>query len=181
MPKRKTKMIYKLTSYLMMIFIIYIGVVLLFENVAFLNRFEHYVIVSDSMEPTINVGDVVFINNQVDLDDVSIGDIVAFETTINNQEVVVVHYVYDIDTTEQTFTTIAENQEIPDDWTLTSDDLIGRYMNHLSRIGSFLLFAQSSIGRIIIIVDVILIYIAYRIFFKQPTQSTPKNNVQSKA
>ena len=170
--KKKVGPVKRTLNVAVIVFLIYFGVVLLFENVSFLNRYQHYVIVSGSMEPTIDAGDVVFINKSVSVDELEEGDIIAFDAVVNNQDIVVVHYVYSI--TENpggyTIATIAEDAEDPDDWILTEDDIIGQYLFRLPRVGRFLLFAQSTTGRIVIIIDIILIYLIYRMFFKK----TPK-------
>lgn len=174
--KVKSKRIRKIFSIVFTIFLVYVAITLIFENVAFLNRYEHFVIVSDSMEPTINVGDVVIINNATEPDTLQSGDIIAFETTINDQLVTVVHYIHDIEISndQRIFTTIAENADNPDVWSLNDDDITGTYVLRIPQIGRFLLFAQSPVGRMVIIIDIILIYLLYRMFFKRDKKEGEK-------
>ena len=169
MPTKKTTMgsIRKIIRILFTLFIIYFGVALLFENVPFLNRYQHYIIVTGSMDPIIKIGDVVIIDQNLDYNDLEVGDIVMFDTTINNQEVVVVHYVHSINEEEGTFLTRPENSLNPDNWVLNESDLIGSYLFRIPQIGRFLVFAQSTVGRIVIILDVLLIYVLYRMFIKK--------------
>lgn len=169
MPTNKATMgkVRKIIRVVFTIFIIYFGVALLFENVPFLNRYQHYIIVTGSMEPTINIGDVVVINQQASFNDLNVDDIVAFNTVVNNREIVVVHYVHSINEEEGTFLTRPENQVNPDNWVLVEDDLVGQYLFRIPIIGRFLVFAQSTTGRIVIILDIILIYILYRLFIKK--------------
>jgi signal peptidase len=161
------KIINQISKYLLALFLIYLAVVMLFDNVYFLNRYQHYVIVTDSMEPTLNVGDVVFIDRAIDFDEIKVNDILAFETEVSNNEITVIHYVDSIDLESETLRTRPEGTDEIDDWTVTPEDVNGVYLAHIPRLGRFLLFAQSTIGRIVIIVDVIIIYLVFRFFLKK--------------
>ncbi|MFH5882605.1 signal peptidase I [Liberiplasma polymorphum] len=159
----------KLLKVIFTVFLVYIGIALMFEGIPLFNRYQHYVIVSASMEPVINVGDVVVINQKVNYEDLAVDDIVAVNVTINNQDVVVVHYIHSITTVNgsTTYLTRPEGETEPDSWELSKEDINGVYVFRIQKVGSFLLFAQSTIGRIVIVVDIIIIYIVYKMFFKK--------------
>ncbi|MCK9198409.1 MAG: signal peptidase I [Bacilli bacterium] len=90
--------------------------------------FNRYFLVvqSDSMVPTLQVGDIVIVepSNQYSTDDV-----ISFRININNMDVIVTHRIYDIITYngEQTYITKGDNVYIsnPDDWILTKEDILG--------------------------------------------------------
>ena len=168
---KKTKRInfMKLSKLFLTVFLVYIGIALLFPNIALFNRYQHYIIVTPSMEPTINVGDVVIINQKVDIDTLSPGDIIAANVTINSQDIIVVHYVHSIDNTseDRIIRTRPENTLDADEWELTDVDINGIYMFKIPKIGRFLLFAQSPLGRVVILLDLIIIYFIYKMFFKK--------------
>ncbi len=151
---------------------LYIALSLLIPGVSLFGRYQHYVILTGSMRPTIEVGDVVFINNQTSLSEMEDGDIVAFYADVTNdgQDDVVVHYVHTIDRDAKTFTTRPENTMTPDPWTLSQNDLIGSYAFRIPRIGRFMLFAQSALGRIVIVVNIVLLYIIYQLWNKEPSK-----------
>ncbi len=159
----------KILKWLVGVFFIYLFIALLFENVAVFNRYQHYIIVSGSMQPTIDIGDVVIINRQFDIDTLESDTIIAFNTEINSNEVVVVHYLDSIVAVNGNYEirTRPEGTDALDDWVLSENDLIGVYQWHIPRLGRFLFFTQSTIGRIVIIIDVILIYLIIRFFFKK--------------
>ncbi len=152
----------------------YIVMVLVVDDLAFLNRYHQKVVVTDSMEPTIHVGDMVIIDESIEKTDLTVGDIIAFNTTINNQDVVVIHYIYSIDrdNSSLTFQTIAEEANTPDDWVLNESDIIGIYRGHVAFIGRIFLFAQSLIGRIVIALNIIGIYLIYKILLKDSTKKS---------
>lgn len=155
------------------LFFVYVIVVLMFENVALFNRYQHYVIGSGSMAPTIDVGDVVVIDRRVKASSLEVGDIIAFHEPEPDSRIIV-HRVHAIDVVEgeRVFETIAEISDQPDDWLIQEADIIGVYRFHVPRLGRFLMFAQSPIGRIVIVLDIILIYILYRWLIKPNPKKT---------
>ncbi len=166
--KLKTRWIKFGINLLFFVVVGYFIVALVSENVALFNRYHQKVVVTDSMEPTINVGSLVIVDETISVETLSEGDIIAFHTTINNQEVVVIHYIYSmtIEDGEYFIETIAENADDPDDWLLREGDYIGQYRFHISHIGRVLLFTQSWIGRIIIVVNIIGLYVIYKLLLK---------------
>ncbi|MFP4286957.1 MAG: signal peptidase I [Candidatus Izemoplasmataceae bacterium] len=149
-------------------FFAYLFIALLFDNVSLFGRYEHYIIVTDSMEPVIDRYDIVVINKKFDYDTIREDEIIAFNTTINNQEVIVVHYIETIEDSngERTYETISESGET-DPWTLEDEDLVGTYLFKIPNLGRFLLFTQSTLGRIVVIIDVLLLYGIYVWLFKK--------------
>ena len=116
-------------------------------------RFKPYVVVTASMEPVINVNDMVFVR-PFDLGEAQEGDIITFLADIdyNGDKEVVTHYIYAIE--ENGSTTIirtnryfAEDQTvIPDTWLLSEDDILGKYWFKIPKIGLVLEFFKSPFG-----------------------------------
>jgi signal peptidase len=125
---------------------------------------QHFVIVSGSMSPVIEIGDIVIVNTGFKYENLNPDDIIAFKTdAINNDgtEEVVVHYIAEINvsgTGERTYLTKNERDTAYDDWVLTDEDIIGVYVNHIPKLGRFLLFTQSTFGKVVIIVDLLIIF-----------------------
>jgi len=145
----KTTLATVLRFFVMTIMILIIGL-LVATSLPINFRYQHYVIGSASMSPTIKVGDLVFIDQTFDLEDLKENDIIAFKEDIfeNGTEEVVIHYldaILEDGSGNTTFRTRRENTTTLDPWTLTEDDIVGRYLFHLPGIGKFLLFAQSTI------------------------------------
>ena len=141
---------------------------LVITYVPFFSKYDHYVIGSDSMEPVIMVGDVVIIDTTYSLDAMKVGDIIAFRADIHQDGniVVVVHYLYSITEVDgvRTFQTKPEISNSPDGWELVDADIVGLHVLTIPKIGPILLFAQSTVGRIVIIGDVVLIYVVLEMF-----------------
>lgn len=159
-------------------FIIVLGYVF-FNYVPFIAKYDHYVIATNSMEPVINVGDIVIINTDVTYDDLEEGQIIAFYADIrgDGKEEVVVHYLYSITATDgvRKYRTIPQISDDIDPWILEDSDIVGFHTGTIPKIGPFLLFAQSTIGRIVIIADVIVIYVLLSLF---PSSKKPKKSVK---
>ncbi len=166
----------KAVSAVFTLLLLYVAFALLIPGASLFGRYQYYVILTGSMRPTIEVGDVVFVNHRTSLSSIESGDIVAFyaDVTADGENDVVVHYVHDVDRSNGTFTTRAENTTTPDPWTLSESDLVGVYSMRVPRIGRFLLFAQTTLGRIVIAVDIALIYVIYRLWIKDKDKEESK-------
>jgi len=144
------------------VLVLVVGVMVL-SSIPTLFGHRHYIIVTASMSPTINVGDVVIIKEQTDLDLLEVDQIIAFMQDLNNDGTaeVVVHYLAQINTTDpetRTYRTIRENTTVVDPWTVNEEDIVGTYVTRIPLIGKFLLFAQSTFGKIIIVIDFVVVF-----------------------
>lgn len=177
--KKPKKPIHKAFRFFLSVgLILAIGYVTL-NYVPFIAKYDHYAIATGSMEPIIMTGDVVIIDNSVDVDDLETGQIVAFYADIrdNGTEEVVVHYLYSIEEIDgdNVYRTKPAINDRLDPWELTDDDILGVHVLTVKNIGSFLMFAQSTLGRIILIVDLVVIYLILEIF-----SSSKKKEKESK-
>ncbi len=124
-----------------------------------------YIVITQSMEPVINVDDMVVIRN-VDVDNLEEGDIITFYADINfdNEDEVITHYVHSIDENNSDETIIRtrryfedESDIIVDTWALTEEDIIGQYMFKIPKIGVPIRFLQSPFGIAALIVNAAVI------------------------
>lgn len=174
LQKKETVDTIKFIGILILIFAIFS---LLFTFVPPFNKYHIFAVQTDSMDPVIAPGDIV-ITKEVNPKDVKIGDIMAFHVDITNdgEDDVVVHYINEINIIddEYFFRTKPHVSELQDSWTIEESDLIGVYQYQVNSVGKILLFAQSWIGRIIILIDIIIISIIYDILFKDSKKNTKK-------
>lgn len=124
-------------------------------------QFKPFVVITESMEPVINVDDMVIVYNP-DVDKLEVGDIITFNADINydGTKEVITHYIYSI--TENTegdlvFRTNRYGSDVPDTWILQEDDVIGVYGFKISQLGVFVNFLKSPFGIAAIAVNVIVI------------------------
>ncbi len=166
-------------------FVLSVGIILclgyvIFNYVPFIAKYNHYVIATNSMEPVIDVGDIVIINTDVSYDSLETGQIIAFLADIrgNGKKEVVVHYLYSITLTDgvRTYRSIPEVSDTVDPWILTDSDIVGIHVTTIPKVGPILLFAQSTIGRIVIIADIAVIYGLLSLF---PSKKKPNKPLKS--
>ena len=103
-----------------------------------------YLVVSGSMEPTLYAGDIVFVNTNVDFDDVKIGDVIIFKYKDMN----VIHRVVEemlIDG-EKHLKTKGDNNECADGYLTTEENFCGVAICQIPKLG-FLIDYKNSIER----------------------------------
>lgn len=132
---------------------------------------RHYVIVSESMQPVILKGDMILVKSP-DYSNLKENDIITFyvDTNLDGKKEIVSHYIYSIEVNssgKRVYKTINANKQTPDSWQLEDSDIIGQYVYTLPKVGKFLLFTQSSIGRLTLISNLLIfIMIIYLIQYK---------------
>ena len=112
-------------------------VVALFAAVFTLPRFvgiNPYIILSGSMEPKIETGSVVFINTKDK--DVKENDIICFQIGEPGSEVTVTHRAIEIN--DGVITTKGDNNEMWDANPITKENVVGKYMTHVPKVGYLL-------------------------------------------
>lgn len=166
-------------KFVIILVIIYFILVLSFQYIPFLNQYHTFAIQTNSMEPIIDVGDVVVVKD-IDTEDIQIGDIVAFNVDFNNDGYidVVVHYIDEIQPfgDDVVFKTKPHISDQQDSWTIEETDIIGVYDFQIKSVGRILLFAQSWIGRVMILFDIVVVSVIYDMF-KKPKKSDEDNEV----
>lgn len=152
----------KIIKFIFSIGLLYLVLFLIYNYVPFISRYDHMVVVSDSMTPTINVNDVVFIDTKSNHSIIEKDDIYAFYVDINEDgsEEIVIHYIDEVieNNGNSTYKTRPEVSDDQDTWTLQERDLIGAYKIRIPKVGKLLLFLGSWIGKVVIILDIIVIY-----------------------
>ena len=117
------------------------------------------VVTTASMEPTINVGDLIYVQG-IAPSDIKVGDIITFKPPKDYiKGTLITHRVVDItyDTNEIYFKTKGDNNPTVDPWVVESGDVVGIQTAILPNIGSFFLWIRTPAG----IVTLITILAAY--------------------
>ena len=113
-----------------------------------------YVVLSGSMEPTIETGSLCFVNKRAKYEDIKTGDIIAY-TSNNNANIT--HRVINI--TEEGFETKGDRNDSSDGVIVKKDNFIGKNIYSIPKVGFLVKTLQTSRGRIIVITLVIVILI----------------------
>ena len=130
--------------------VVIVIVVLLPLTVPKLFGYEIYGILSQSMEPEIATGSVVYVQN-VDPEDVEVGDIITFKMDAKS-EVVATHRVVEILADERAFVTKGDNNDVVDSAPVSYDRLLGVTVFSLPYLGelSTLIYSANGIAGIVI-------------------------------
>ena len=131
--------------------LLYIGTLIFMPDMTIkIFRFQPFVTLTESMDPVINVNDVVFTTPFKEAD-AKVGDIITFKADIdyNGTKEIVTHYIYEIDRTGSE-AIIRTNRHFnsdetitPDTWLIPESDVIGSYSAHIPYIGYVIDFITS--------------------------------------
>lgn len=121
-----------------------------------------YVVLSDSMEPTMSAGDLIFVQD-VPAKNVEEGDVVTFR--YNPREPTTTHRVIgsrQLDG-ERAFRTQGDANDNPDPRLVTDKELVGKLVLHIPMYGYIIRFAGSPVGTILFVVVPSLAYIVLEV------------------
>jgi signal peptidase len=118
----------------------------------FVPGYDLYLVRSESMVPTINMGDLIITGPAKD--SAEVGDIVTFELSGE----LVTHRIYSIG---DTISTKGDAVEDPDPWTLTSSNIKGSYLFKIPYVGYATRFIQTKVGWFITIIIPAMVLVAW--------------------
>lgn len=153
--------------------ILYIIVIILMYNlvlvaISFISKqdfnglfgYKAYNIVTSSMEPNINIGDIIITKNVKDQDDLNVEDVISFK---QNGEVVT-HRIIGIEEVngEKRFITKGDNNNIPDLKKITFSQIEGKKIITIPYLGKIVEFLENRVIFLIIILIILILYL-YRL------------------
>ena len=120
------------------------------------------IVLTDSMYPDIQSGDLVFAKT-VDAKEVKVGDVISFfDPAVSHQQSVVTHRVTAIDTEGSlAFTTKGDANNTADKMPVPAENLIGVYIGRIGGAGNVAMFMQSTTGFVICVVLPIALFVLY--------------------
>ena len=124
------------------------------DKIADFMGYKPFIVMSGSMETTINIGDLVIVK-KVNSSSIHIGDIIAFK----NGNIVISHRVKEVinDSGIYKFKTKGDNNNVADDFIVNSDAIEGIFVNKIPGLGSILLFLGKPIGLLMVILVIIIV------------------------
>ena len=124
------------------------------DKIADFMGYKPFIVMSGSMETTINIGDLVIVK-KVNSSNIHTGDIIAFK----NGNIVISHRVKEIinDSGTYKFKTKGDNNNVADDFIVNSDAIEGILVNKIPGLGSILLFLGKPIGLLMVILVIIIV------------------------
>lgn len=141
--------------------------------------FKLFAVPTPSMEPVINVGDMIVVV-PANLDNLGEGDIISFYADLNNDGVdeIVTHKIRSIIYEGETrlYKTYGINNNSDDLYRTTDDDLVGTYLFRIRFIGYIVLFLkimfQNPILLGLITINIFIVIILVKFIKKKPKEET---------
>jgi signal peptidase len=126
--------------------------------------YKPFIVLSGSMEPVFFAGDMVLVK-EVDTDALKTGDIIAFR----RGDSVITHRITEVSEASGTreFVTKGDNNNVTDNFKVTSDMVEGIYLFAVARIGNAALFLQTPVGLVVFIALPLILFILYDILRRQ--------------
>ena len=127
------------------------------QNVSSLLGYTPLVVKTNSMSPTFDAGDLIFIK-KCDPDTLKEGDIICFHTIIDNEYALNTHRIEKIDESNgvRSYTTMGH--------IISNGDIVGKYTGHLKKAGKVMDFLSGSTGFLIVIVIPMLLFFIYQVY-----------------
>lgn len=163
--KRMTKKIFKYIILNILIILFIINLILSFEEDTHILGIYMFNIVSGSMEPTLNINDVVVVR-KCDPTKLEIGDIITFkqdERTISHRIKEIITY----DKNNIKFITKGDNNDIADQDMVEIGQIYGQVCFRVGKIGKLIGYIQNSRGLINIGIFVVIIFVLVSLKDKQ--------------
>lgn len=162
--KMVTKKIFKYIMLNILIVLFVINLILSFEENTHILGIYMFNIVSGSMEPTLDINDVVVVQ-KCDLLELQKGDIITFQQDGR----IISHRILNV--TKQKgiikFETKGDNNQIPDPDLVGQEQIYGKVLFKIKTIGKFISYIQNARGLINIVIFVIIIFILVSLKDKQ--------------
>lgn len=162
--KRVTKKIFKHIILTVLIILFIINLILSFEENTHILGIYMFNIVSESMEPTLEVNDVVVVQKCEPLQ-LQIGDIITFD----KEDRTISHRIIDIKKENGIikYKTKGDNNEIPDSDLVEAGQIYGKVQFSIKKIGKAVSYIQNARGFINIVIFAVIVYILVSLREKQ--------------
>lgn len=169
---------------LVIVFLIIFNITLMVKSIINPNKLpdflglKTFVIVSESMEPTINPGDAIFIK-EVPQNELKENDIISFKdgNIINTHRIVRINN----DNGKITYTTKGDNNKNEDRIAVSYDKIEGKYEFKLSKVGILIEIIKSKVTLVILLVILMLIsYYQVRISKRKLKRKEERYNYNNK-
>lgn len=145
--KTLLKLIYNIGSWIFLGAIFLIVIFTLGSNTNLLGGYKSFMVLSGSMEPTINIADIIIAHQQ---DQYVKNDVVTF---YGEERRIVTHRIFSVsqENNQNRYTTKGDANRSEDDGSILQSAIIGKVIFVIPKLGYFVNFAHSIPGLIILI------------------------------
>lgn len=138
------------------------------------------IVLTDSMYPTIESGDLIICHTE-DPNNIKEGDIIAFFDPAGNGQTVVTHTVTKV--TEQdgevAFRTKGDANNVEDQMLVPDDNLVGVYQKRIPGAGNIAMFMQTTTGLIVCVVLPLILLIVYDVIRRKRYEKSQKSDTDA--
>lgn len=161
--KKVTKKIFKYIILISLIILFIINLILSFEENTHICGIYMFNIISESMEPTLEIDDVVIVK-KCSTKDLKVGDIITF----NHEGRTISHRILKITNEEEIkITTKGDNNDVPDKDEVTASEIYGKVLFKIRKIGKIVHYIQNVRGFINIAIFILIVYVLVSLREKQ--------------
>lgn len=178
--RKKRKRILKIFLYPLIAFILICDVYLILQMIknptdtAQLFGYRCFSVASGSMEPTLQIGDLI-ITKEKSKKDIKVGDIISFkdgDSTITHRVIKVISQNGEI-----LYQTKGDNNNVSDEKNIKYEDVEGVYVDHIPELGKMYIYIQKTP---VVIFILIIIYIIYKIVETKENRKIARHKIRKK-
>lgn len=138
------------------------------------------IVLTDSMYPVIESGDLILCN-KVEAEDIAEGDVISFYDPMGNGTSVVTHRVLKIvnENGEISFRTKGDNNNAEDQMPVPAESLIGIYQSRIPVVGNIAMFMQTTTGLIVCVVLPIVLLVGYDLLRRKKYEKAQKQDTDA--
>ena len=139
------------------------------------------IVLTDSMSPVINGGDLIFAT-KVDPTTIKEGDIISFFDPASKTGALLTHRVEEVGVSEKGtlyFRTKGDFNNTEDKQPVKAEDVIGVYAFRIPYLGSVAMFMQTTVGLIVCVVVPLLALIAYDVIRRKKYEKSKKQDTDA--
>lgn len=144
------------------------------DDVPSIGGWSPFIVLTPSMEPNINSGDLIF-SKAIDPSDVKINDVISFfDPDSRDGTAVLTHRVKDIITEADgtlSFKTKGDANDAEDRLAVSEDKLVGIYRFRIPGMGNVAMFMQTTAGLIVCVVIPLILLVGWDIFRRRRYES----------
>ncbi len=124
--------------------------------------YRAYVIITESMKPNLNTGDIIIIKKTND-DEIYLGDIITYKSSENSERIT--HRI--VEKSEDIYITKGDNNKIEDKVMVRTEDIEGKYIFKIPFIGKMFLKVENMFYAFFLTIIILTIFLYNRRTFSK--------------
>lgn len=150
------------------------------DEVSDIGGFFPLIVLTDSMYPTVQSGDLV-ICRKAEPESIQVGDVIAFFDPAGHEDNVVTHRVIEITSEkgELAFRTQGDANNTADELAVPASSLVGVYRTRIAGAGNAAMFLQTSTGLIVCVVIPLFLLAGYDILRRRIYEKRKKSDTEA--